>query len=280
MVNLKSTPILDHEHFRPSFAVDGVVFAMLENELNVLLIKRGAIEKSGKKRPFYNYWALPGGFMRSQETTTQSVIRELKEEAGLDLIKKSIKPHQLNVYSNPTRDSYNFDKNLPFGSHKQIISQAFLVMLPRGYNPISGADAIDAKFCKVKDVINGKIENGKLAFDHQEILNDALTYLTEKLTHSTIALNFCNKNFTIADIRYVYQSVWSIKYNEIIVELGNFQNKILKQKDENGKPLISELPKDKQKLRKQVSKGAPAKLFQKISKSERLSHPMMPPKKR
>ena len=59
MVNLKSTPILDHEHFRPSVAVDGVVFAMLENELNVLLVKRGAIEKSGKKRPFYNYWALP-----------------------------------------------------------------------------------------------------------------------------------------------------------------------------------------------------------------------------
>ena len=71
----------------------------------------------------------------------------------------------------------------------------------------------------------------------------------------------------------------SIKHNEIIVELGNFQNKILKQKDENGNPLISELPKDKQKLRKQVSKGAPAKLFQKTSKSESFSHPMMPPKK-
>ena len=94
------------------------------------------------------------------------------------------------------------------------------------------------------------------------------------MTYSTIALNSVIK-LTIADIRYVYQSVWSIKHNEIIVELGNFQNKILKQKDENGKPLISELPKDKQKLRKQVSKGAP-KLFQKTSKSERLSHPMMP----
>ena len=31
---------LDHEHFRPSFAVDGVVFAMLENELNVFYKKR------------------------------------------------------------------------------------------------------------------------------------------------------------------------------------------------------------------------------------------------
>ena len=126
MVNLKSTPILDYEYFRPSVAVDGVVFAMLENELNVLLIKRGAIEKSGKKRPFYNYWALPGGFMRSQETTTQSLTRELKEEAGLDLIKKSIKPHQLNVYSNPTRDSYNFDKNLPFEVINKLFPKHFL----------------------------------------------------------------------------------------------------------------------------------------------------------
>ena len=52
MVNLKSTPILDHEHFRPSVAVDGVVFAMLENELNVLLVKEVRLKKVVKKDLF------------------------------------------------------------------------------------------------------------------------------------------------------------------------------------------------------------------------------------
>lgn len=280
MENLKSSPISNFNYFRPSFAVDGVVFSMIDNELHVLLIKRGAIDRTGTKRPYFGYWAFPGGFMRSQETTTSAIMRELKEEAGLDLEKKQISPYQLNVYSNPLRDSYNFDKKLEPGKHKQTISQAFLILLPRSYNPVAGTDSTDAKFFKVKDVINGKIEHGRLAFDHNEILNDAVTFLSDKLTYSTIALDFCDKHFTIADIRHVYQSVWSIYDNEVIVELGNFQNKILKQKDDKGNTMIIELPKNQQKLRKQAGKGAPAKLFKKNSNSKNFSYTMQPPKKR
>lgn len=280
MKNLKSTPISNFNYFRPSFAVDGVVFSMIENELNVLLIKRGAIDRNGKKRPFFGYWGFPGGFMRSQETTTAAVTRELLEEAGLDLIKKKINPYQLNVYSDPFRDSYNFDKNNEPGKHKQTISQAFLIILPRSYQPKPGTDSVEAKFFKVRDVIKGDIEYSKLAFDHNKILEDALIFLNEKLTYSTIALDFCDPQFTIADIRYVYQSVWSIFDKDVVIELGNFQNKILKQTNDDANALISPLPPDKQKLRKQPGKGAPAKLFKLNSKTTYLSHMMQPPKKR
>ena len=280
MENLKSEPITNFNYFRPSLAVDGVVFSMIENELNVLLIKRSAIDRSGVKRPYFGYWALPGGFVRSGETTSEALQRELLEESGLDLVKKKITPYQLKVYSDPYRDSFNFDKTKLPGNHKQVISNAFVVLLPRSYNPISGSDASDAQFFKVKDVLNKKIENKVLAFDHNDMLKDALMYLNDKLMYSTIALDFCDKYFTVADIRYVYQSIWSLFDSEIFVELGNFQNKILKQKDENGNLLISSVSADKQQLRKQSGKGAPAKLFYKSSKAVNFSHTMLPPRKR
>jgi len=280
MENLKSKPVNNFNYFRPFLTVDGVVFSMIENELNVLLIKRAAVDREKNKRPFYGYWALPGGFMKSEETTSSALSRELLEEAGLDLTKKNITPYQLNVYSNPYRDRYNFDDKKYPGKNSQVISNAFLTILPRSYNPISGTDASDAKFFRVKDVLNKKIEKKVLAFDHNQMLNDAVVFLQDKLTYSTIALDFCDKHFTIADIRYVYQSVWSLNDNNIKVELGNFQNKILKQKDENGRPIIAPLPDNEQKLRKQVGKGAPAKLFKKNSTSKNFSYTMQPTKKR
>ena len=280
MENLKSKPVSNFNYFRPFLTVDGVVFSMIENELNVLLIKRAAIDRNGVKRPFYGYWALPGGFMKSEETTSSALVRELKEETGLDLTKKNIIPYQLNVYSNPYRDRYNFDDKQNPGKNSQVISNAFLTILPRNYNPISGTDTSDAKFFKVKDVLNKKIEKKVLAFDHNQMLDDAVVFLQDKLTYSTIALDFCDKHFTIADIRHVYQSVWSLKDDEITVELGNFQNKILKQKDENGTHMIVQISDSDQKLRKQPGKGAPAKLFKKNSKSKNFSYTMQPTKKR
>jgi ADP-ribose pyrophosphatase YjhB (NUDIX family) len=263
MENLKSKPVNNFNYFRP-----------------FLTVKRAAVDREKNKRPFYGYWALPGGFMKSEETTSAALSRELLEEAGLDLTKKNITPYQLNVYSNPYRDRYNFDDKKYPGKNSQVISNAFLTILPRSYNPISGTDASDAKFFRVKDVLNKKIEKKVLAFDHNQMLNDAVVFLQDKLTYSTIALDFCDKHFTIADIRHVYQSVWSLNDNNIKVELGNFQNKILKQKDENGRPIIAPLPDNEQKLRKQVGKGAPAKVFKKNSTSKNFSYTMQPTKKR
>ena len=44
----------------------------------ILLIKRNTI-------PFKGYWALPGGRMEPSETIDQTVVREVKEETGLDV---------------------------------------------------------------------------------------------------------------------------------------------------------------------------------------------------
>src|ERR1043165_7944900 len=61
---------------RPALTVDCVVFGFDEAELKVLLIQRGLA-------PFKGKWALPGGFVRVDETLDEAARRELAEETGL-----------------------------------------------------------------------------------------------------------------------------------------------------------------------------------------------------
>ena len=139
----KDTPVEDiKKYFRPSMAADGVVFALFDTdesdekfysgEAHVLLIKRDA-----KDRPDLGYWALPGGFVGSKETLEQAVIRELAEETKfpkkefLSAYKKGIVGiRQIKTYSEPKRDSWNFDKDIKPGEHKRTISTSFLVTVP------------------------------------------------------------------------------------------------------------------------------------------------------
>ncbi len=149
----KSKPITDTKHrFRPNMAADGVVFALFDTdktdkrfysgEAHVLLIKRGAVESTGpnkgKPRGKDNgYWALPGGFVESQQTLEEAVINELVEETVfpknefLSAYKnKVVGLQQIKTYSAPKRDSWNFNKDVKLGEHKRTITTSFLVTVP------------------------------------------------------------------------------------------------------------------------------------------------------
>ena len=124
----KDVPVEDTKlRFRPSMATDGIIFALFDTdetdqkfysgEAHVLLVKRGAVESKGKRkgkaRPDLGYWALPGGFVRSEETLQDAVLRELAEETlfpkkeFLSSFEKGIVGlKQIKTYSEPKRDSW------------------------------------------------------------------------------------------------------------------------------------------------------------------------------
>src|SRR5262245_6625133 len=84
-----------YEFPRPAFTADLAVFARVEGEVRVLLIRRG-------HEPFAGRWALPGGFVDEGETALEAAVRELKEEAGLDVPPDRIEPFGL--FDAPGRD--------------------------------------------------------------------------------------------------------------------------------------------------------------------------------
>src|SRR2546429_6743361 len=82
-----------YQYPRAALTVDCVVFGFDEGELKVLLIERAL-------QPFKGRWALPGGFVRVDETLDEAARRELQEETGL----KNVFLEQLYTFGALNRD--------------------------------------------------------------------------------------------------------------------------------------------------------------------------------
>lgn len=133
-----------YEYPRPAVTADCVVITK-EAEARVLLIERGG-------EPFKGCWALPGGFMNMDETTEQCAFRELEEETGM----KIGEVHQIGAYSRVDRD--------PRG---RTITVAYLAVVDAPIAVKGQDDAAKAQWFPLSAL-------PELAFDHEEIMRDAI----------------------------------------------------------------------------------------------------------
>lgn len=133
-----------YKYPRPAVTTDCVVFTN-EEEPKVLLIQRG-------NEPYKGNWAFPGGFMNMEETAEECAVRELKEETGLTV--KQIQ--QIGAYSKVDRD--------PRG---RTISIAYLAIVDAPAAVSGMDDAAKAAWFPLTSLPN-------LAFDHQDIMTDAI----------------------------------------------------------------------------------------------------------
>lgn len=151
-------------------------------ELQLLLIER-------KIWPFQGEWALPGGFTQETETVAECAQRELKEETGIS----DVRIEYFNVYSAPGRDPRGW-----------MISHAFLALVKEDLlrERKASIDAADVRLLPVSEAMNMK-----LAFDHHDIIRDALDKIREKMLTTTIAKEFLPQEFTIGELYQVIQTV-------------------------------------------------------------------------
>lgn len=137
---------------RPAVTADCVVFRLYGSTLQVLLIER-------RGEPYKGCWAFPGGFMNMDETIEQCALRELEEETGLH----QVELEQLRAYSNPDRDPRD-----------RVMTIAFIGQLSQeNCEVVAGDDAAKAHWFAVDAL-------PPLAFDHDQILSDALKRLKSK----------------------------------------------------------------------------------------------------
>jgi 8-oxo-dGTP diphosphatase len=180
----------------PPFAVtvDLAVLTIREGTLTVLLVTRGEAPALGGR-------ALPGGFVRFDEDLSAAAARELFEETGLS--RSEVHLEQLASYGDPGRDP-----------RMRVVTVAYLALAPGMPTPRPGGDAAGADWVPVT-------ETGRLAFDHGQILADALERARAKLEYTPLAAAFCPPEFTIAQLRGVYETVW-----DTTLDPRNFHRKV------------------------------------------------------
>ena len=187
----------------PIFSVtaDLVVLTIREERLCVLLVKRGGA-------PFKGRLALPGGFVHESEDIERAAYRELQEEAGLK--PEDVVLEQLRTYGAADRD--------PRG---RVVTVAWVVLTADAPEPTAGSDAADAMWLPVDEVLGDG--SASLAFDHAQILADGVERARSKLEYTGLAAAFCPAEFTVAELRRVYEIVWGID----TLDPGNFHRKVL-----------------------------------------------------
>lgn len=214
--------------------VDLVVLTVRQGALNVLAVRRG-------ESPFLGRWALPGGFVRMDENLNQAAERELAEETGL--LPGAFHLEQLASYGEPDRDP-----------RMRTITIAYLALAPDLPVPVPGSDAAVAEWRPVERLLRSK---PSLAFDHGSILRDGIERARAKLEYTPLAASFCSPEFTIADLRHVYETVWGSR-----LDPRNFHRKV------TGTPGFLE-PLN----RTRTEVGRPAELYR--AGQVRLLHPPM-----
>ncbi len=170
----------------PPFAVtvDLVVLTVRNGALQALVVRRGS-------DPFAGRWALPGGFVLPDEGLDGAARRELAEETGLVA---GVHLEQLASYGEPARDP-----------RMRVITVAYLALAPDLPAPTPGGDAREACFSPVEDLL---AVPARLAFDHARILADGVERARSKLEYTTLGAAFCSAEFTVAQLRRVYDIVW------------------------------------------------------------------------
>lgn len=195
-----------YKYPHPSVTTDCVIFGFDGTKLRVLLVQRGI-------EPYKGRWAMPGGFMKMDESAEEGALRELQEETGLNAA--YIK--QFHTFTAPSRDP-----------RERVITIAYYALVKM--QEVKGADdAADARWFALDEVPS-------LAFDHDLILRTALSELRKQIHFEPVGFELLPEKFTIKELQNLYEAILDINFDR-----RNFYNKmrrfeILVQLDETVKP--------------------------------------------
>lgn len=195
-----------YKYPHPSVTTDCVIFGFDDAKLRVLLVQRGI-------KPYKGRWALPGGFLRMDESAKEGALRELQEETGLE----GAYIRQFHTFTAPERDP-----------RERVITIAYYALV-RMQEVKGGDDAADARWFALDEV-------PQLAFDHDQILRKAEQALRRQIHFEPVGFELLPEQFTIKELQNLYEAILGIRFDR-----RNFYNKMkrlemLEQLDETVNP--------------------------------------------
>lgn len=221
---------------RPSVTVDILVMTVLERKLHLLLVRRSEL-------PFLGKWALPGGFLKMDESAEEAAARIVLAKAGVS----GAHLEQLYTFSSVERDP-----------RTRVLSIAYLATVPYGKLKFAAGDSVDNASLYAVDGISGEgIDTGSedafasddselvlttpdgnvitgrdLAFDHEMIIRTAVLRMRGKIGYTDLAFGFLEdpSAFTLTELRHIYEAVLGRP-----LDVGNFRRTIKRDYESAGK---------------------------------------------
>jgi ADP-ribose pyrophosphatase YjhB (NUDIX family) len=198
--------------YQPGISVDCVILGFHENELKLLLLK---VEQS-------NQWALPGGFIKKNETIENAAYRVLQERTGV----QDIFLQQFNVFGAPDRSDARIHQNryLEYGIKipkdnwllQRFITIGFYALID--FSEVNLRAIVSDETAEWIDM--NKVSN--LMMDHAAIVQKALETLRTQLAYLPIGKNLLPKKFTMPELQKLYETILNEK-----LDRRNFQRKLL-----------------------------------------------------
>ena len=183
-----------YEYPRAALTVDCVVFGLDDEDLKALLIQRDL-------PPFEGHWALPGGFVRLDETLEDAARRELSEETGLERVYLE----QLCTIGDIDRDP-----------RERVVTVAYYALVKLSDHRVHAAtDAREAAWFAIDDLPD-------LAFDHEKILAMAHERLRGKVRYQPIGFELLPERFALRQLQHLYEVILDRPLDK-----RNFRKKIL-----------------------------------------------------
>ncbi len=190
-----------YDYPRPMVTVDIIIFSIRAGRLEVLLIRRG-------QEPFAGQWAIPGGFVEMDESLEAAALRELQEETGVC----DVPLEQLHAFGDPHRD--------PRG---RVITVAYYALLDGSKLTVKGAD--DA--CEADWFTVGALP--PLAFDHDQILANALRRLRRDLVTTPVGRRLLPRTFALSDLKRLHEAILGRKLDRVAFRSAMLRRGLLKE---------------------------------------------------
>jgi 8-oxo-dGTP diphosphatase len=180
---------------RPSVTVDVALISVFEGGLFTLVMRRAEHPSRGR-------WALPGGFVRMEESLDRAATRVLADKAGL----RGVFLEQLYTFGDPKRDP-----------RTRIISVAYVALVDRhrfaearGKSELSVARIVvpwEGETGGPVELADEKSSPLPVAFDHADMLGMAVKRIRGKLDYTPVGFQLLPETFTLLDLQRVYETV-------------------------------------------------------------------------
>jgi len=178
-----------------ALSIDCLIFGFKKSELDILLVQHGEGISKGK-------WALPGGWIKYNESTDASATRILNDLTGVS----NIYLEQLRAFGNVNRYP-----------NKRVITIAYYALVkPENYTLHAGFTAADARWFRMSEI-------PEMPYDHKQILDEGLAHLKHKVRHEPIGFNLLPKKFTLLQLQELYEAILDQKLDK-----PNFRRKLMR----------------------------------------------------